>query len=124
MRLRIVLFLSLVCVAQAGLLGGIVVRDESDKSKSSDESPSRSVGLLSGVGGISHDQNEMKDVAEEGHSLLLEGIGGISSRNQGAAQLALRDSMEKDDGSSDDAEKDEAQSEGVAGVSPTKHKMK
>ena len=117
MQLNAVLVLSLICVAQAGLLGGIVVRDESAQSKSRDDTPSRPVGLLSGVGGISHDHKEAEDETEEGHSLLLEGIGGISSRNQGAAQMALRDSLGKDDDSSDDTETNTAESEDAAAVS-------
>ena len=119
MQLGPVLFLSLVCTAQAGLLGGMVAHDESDRLKTSEGSQSRSVGLLSGVGGISHDHKGAEEGhkgAEEGHSLLLEGIGGISSRNQGAAQLALRDSFGKDGDSSDDTEKNDVESDSVAEV--------
>jgi hypothetical protein len=108
---RLVLFLSLVCMVQAGLLGGIVVHDESDKKKSRDDTASRPVGLLSGVGGISHEHQEGKEEPQESHSLLLDGIGGISSRNQGAAQLALRDSLEKEDASNDDTENNAAESD-------------
>ncbi len=82
-----VLFLTLICTAQAGLLGGIVAREESDSSaKPSDDSPSQSVGLLSGVGGISHDNGRERDESEGTASLLLAGIGGISTRNQGNSQ--------------------------------------
>jgi hypothetical protein len=91
-------------MAQAGLLGGIVDREEYDQPKPSDDSPSQSVGLLSGVGGIAHDKEGESNDNEGTNPLLLAGIGGISARNQGASQLALRDSMKDDDSSDADGE--------------------
>jgi hypothetical protein len=102
MQLIAGLLLTLVSIAQAGLLGDIVGRDESEQQKPSDNFPSESVGLLSGVGGISHKHNSGSDEPEGSPQLLLAGIGGISASNQGAAQLALRDSLEKEDDSSND----------------------
>jgi hypothetical protein len=113
MQLITVMLLSFVCMAQAGLLGGIVDRDESDRPElAGDNTPSQSVGLLSGVGGIPYDNDGDKDHTEGTAPLLLAGIGGISTGNQGASQLALRDSLRtEDDSSDDDVSEDKAEAE-------------
>ncbi len=112
MQFITVVMLSLVCIAQAGLLGGIVPRDEFDDPKSSSDSPSQPVGLLSGVGGIPND-DEKPDKAEEDPSLLLAGIGGISTKTKkhGASQLALRDSFGKEEDEGDDGDNNAAETQ-------------
>lgn len=108
-KMKWFVLLCVLSLIEAGLLGGIVPRDEPSRTdpEVSSNSPSQSTGLLAGIAGIPDNSvSDDQDNRPPQSTGLLSGIAGIpvdndsksrGSSSVGDAQRTLRDSIQDEE---------------------------